>query len=153
MRKIIFRGKRTDNGKWVYGDLLHSDDCGLYICPEFGHVRGPFKKVEFPFMGNVCVYEVDPKTVGQYVGRDDINGIRIYTGDIIKTHSKWEHLRNLFVIVVDNSSVTKDGLGHWWTQDTIDSEVVGTVHDNPELVGKKYADLYKHNFCMEVKDV
>ena len=27
MREILFRGKRKDNGEWVFGDLLQNADC------------------------------------------------------------------------------------------------------------------------------
>lgn len=30
MREIKFKGKRLDNGEWMYGDLLHLVD-GVYI--------------------------------------------------------------------------------------------------------------------------
>jgi len=65
MRPIEFRGKRIDNGQWVYGDLVR--------------VAGGTLCISEP---NVCIPRaVQPETVGQYTGRQDKTGHRIYEGD------------------------------------------------------------------------
>lgn len=70
MRKILFKGKSTRDGNWYEGYLYHDKE-GYYIIPP---------KIE----------PVDENTVGEYVGVDDINGKRIFEGDVVKARCKYE---------------------------------------------------------------
>ena len=138
MMEILFRGRRQDNGEWVYG------------FPFATHANLIVKGIE-PWDGERHL--VDTVTVGQYICRKDINNRKIFTGDIVRTYSRWSDLRDLKFIVVSDSCFTEDGFGRHWPQDTIDIEVIGNVHDNPDLVGKKHADLYNAYHCLEEKKI
>ena len=138
MREILFRGKRLDNGEWVEGDLVKNSiiDCFTYVAKGIGY------KVDDAEIGKPI--KVFPSTVGQFTGLTDKNGKKIFEGDICTrspygmpsyktTFSVHYHNLHCAFIIADDDGRVKTWL-HEITN-THDVEVVGNIHDNPELGG------------------
>lgn len=125
MRNIIFRGKRLDNGEWMYGDLLQYDDGSVCIgvhsknYTDDGFNSGQYRRIAL----------VDEDTVGQYTGLQDKNGKKIFEGDILSDGAFTYEVRYKgtgFVTILD---------GYVYTMDTRPTKIViGNIHDHPDLL-------------------
>jgi uncharacterized phage protein (TIGR01671 family) len=140
MRDILFRGKRADNGEWVEG--------GLFVAvsiDEDGHrVEDCFIQTHPLMYGGTELttnsYEVIPETVGQYTGLKDKNGKEIYEGDIVLATLKFFNINNeKCKVIFHNGSI---GVQYGFSTDYFKTfpawdevEVIGNIHDNPELLG------------------
>lgn len=131
MREILFRGKRTGDGEWIYGnrleDTIIATTCKT-IFDEYGERSG------FTFDPNW----VDPETVGQYTGLTDKNGKKIFEGDIVKRF--WLGAEKTYYIEYEEESACFIGnalAGDRFTTFDYDGEmfeIVGNIHDNQELL-------------------
>lgn len=146
-REILFRGNRTDNGEWVTGTpFIFADRCKMIqavaVHPDFVDEGNVYYSEGFP---------VDPETVGQYVGRTDVNGKKIFEGDIVEatiTENHWNSIKKYsakyiveyhpkycyFYLKRNRNNLLFDG--NWsYALDSI--KVIGNIHDNPELLNGK----------------
>ena len=127
MREILFRGKREDNGEWVYG---------YYACIGKHHyiLTG---KLNLIGAVNFEHYLVIPETVGQYIGLTDRDGKKIFEWDIVKTEDCcyvviWDSARATYYLSNPIAKTLTD-FYHYFGEDLI---LIGNIHDNPELLHK-----------------
>ena len=144
-REILFRGKainrdkgyhRTNykNGDWVYGLVTRLYDERFENLPA-----------EMTDTNGVSGIEVDYKTVGQYTGLTDKNGVKIFEGDICKFKRFNDIYVGQIVFNVKTASFvmwyssTVGAYGEKATHKMLLSvcdeiEVIGNIHDNPEIL-------------------
>lgn len=153
MREILFRGKRKDDGEWVYGDFIHRQiwASSLTIIRESDDGFDNYEECE-----------VAPDSVGQYTGLNErsgvdcikVNGYKIFEDDIVRVlYTDWgskeeNDTRTLEEYLQDKGSigvVKRTEYGEWRIQINdclypIDCgkygyiEIIGNIHDNPELL-------------------
>ena len=144
MRPIEFRGKRKDNGEWVYGYYEQ------------------FRGIDYIRDSEGFIHEVTRESVGQFTGlydstkweeltekeqkawlatgktKEEWKGKEIYEGDIVnfqgterdKATAKVEFYEGRYIFRL-TETIYKDIMG--WKNTT----VIGNIHDNPELLEEK----------------
>ena len=134
MREILFRGKRADNGEWVEGFYLYTEDNTHPVI------------IDMKCRSHIII----PETVGQYTGLTDKNGVRIFEGDIVHAiyQSNYVGMKNIdFGIGVveycgnyySHASYEINIIGEIGSRVFSASleggvEVIGNIYDNPELL-------------------
>ena len=146
MREILFRGKTlATESKWVEGFYNHIL-CGRFMCDE--HCIQTIN--EDGRIGQL--YNVYDSTVGQFTGLTDKNGKKVFEGDIVKayviqnTGMKVRKYTETYVVAYHpkycyfylkrkGNNLLFDGN---WAYGVFIEEVVGNIHDNPELLEVEY---------------
>ena len=134
MRDILFRGKRVDNGEWIQGDLVQFLPHGIV---RIVTQEPPYKDAE-----------VDSDTVGQFTGLTDKNGRKIFEGDIIHLEYSQVFFGGEYFgeytaeVSYKEGCFITDGMNNGDEIETPLSgfnndevEIIGNIHDNPELLG------------------
>ena len=140
MREILFRGKRIDNGEWVYGNLN-------YGTIEIKSIKDSYYISDFDVNPwDKKFYPVIPESVGQFTSLTDKNGKKIFEGDIIKIVPDYDYsddysISKVYsyngVFCVDYHGDDFDSTALGFLEDYLpdgDFEVIGNIHDNPELL-------------------
>ena len=124
MRDIKFRGKRIDNGEWVYGSLLNDFGGDTWIINTLQEIKDATIK-------NVW-HKVAPETVGQYTGLRDKNEKEIYEGDILRD----EHTQKIRAVEYNSPSfvLVDSNRYFFWNCHYDEQEVIGNIYENPELM-------------------
>ncbi len=135
-----FRGKSHDNegkieGEWIYGFLAAPDQIMVW---NEDNATGD-------------MFQVSPETVGQFTGLLDKNGKEIYESDILATPDEQRQVPDVVVKFGDTYDVMPDAGYYGWYCEYVHevnntracqlnaairhtSEVIGNIHENPELL-------------------
>ena len=128
--RYLYRAKRKSDKRWIYGNLIHTDD-GVYIIQNY---------VPQHLIGN---YEVDPSTICQCTGLKDKNGKLICENDIVSfldmysTENGWSESGCVGKVAWDDETISFQVTNRLSAEsyEVLDEcLVIGNIFDNTELL-------------------
>lgn len=146
MMNNLYRGKTLPkeegcafNNTWVYGDLIHSSG-KYYIHPKCNVVS-----VKNDIGRLVIMHEVLPETIGMCIGKMDVNGKEIFTGDVVNVRYKTLFPGIPYVVRWNDTLAAVDtvSIDGKWSQFVLcrdGLEIIGNIHDNPEILEVKESE-------------
>lgn len=135
--RYLFKGKTIDNKEWVIGYYEESNGNSYINYEETIEKYGKSLKV-------TRSKEVIPETVGQCTGLKDKNRKLVFEGDVCEIHGSVGVIRYdkcdamyTFIYAMDTFIYDKNITTNFsciWGEDL---EIIGNIHDNPELLEVK----------------
>ena len=145
-RQIEFRGKRKDNKEWVYGNFVEKVNYiggGTQTCIQTFTHRADGTDMWMEVFESELI-EVEPNTVGQFIGLVGEHNRKIYEGDIIRIretqHEDWFVGEVKYFSEGDypafdlKPSIECDSNGLSYAMACCEVEIIGNITDNPELL-------------------
>lgn len=153
-REIRFRGRRLDNRQWVYGHYFTTPltDENSGVAQGYGWCFLSDGTTRHCISQDGVAFVVEPSTVGQYTGLKDKNGKEIYEGDVVGAFCDTQRFEIKYceerggyfldsVVLCGGAEPAPECLGN--LLDTV--EVIGNIHDNPELLEEVIANAREGN--------
>ena len=124
MREILYRGRSLNNGKWIIGDSIRQNTCRGKCCLCMSEPGADWG-------------EVDPDTVGQYIGKLDMSKNQIFEGDIL--YAFMPYGTEIGKVVYNRKAAgyyleNNEGLIGFDELKSSDIVIVGNIYDNPDLL-------------------
>jgi uncharacterized phage protein (TIGR01671 family) len=150
-REILYRGKEIKTKRWVYGGFHEHKPSIVAIGkqPETEALIIEDGNADWNLPVPIKAYVVEKKTVGEYTGLTDKDGVRIFEGDIVKSplpvglHSngrtKLEE-QIAYVFYIDLAAafwLAGENLPspyHMYKTNPSKYKIIGNIHDTPELL-------------------
>ena len=117
-REILFRAKSIENGAWIYGSLFKCPCCDDVEISDHNTVDFHRK-------------DVDPDTIGQYIGLCDMYGNKIFEGDIVRCGEFVYEVTYSFKYASFGLFRKQDMFMHYFGEamNADECEVIGNIYD------------------------
>ncbi|HSH51870.1 MAG TPA: YopX family protein, partial [Bacteroidales bacterium] len=130
MREILFKAKRKSDGEWVEGHF-YTDQKFIFgeSCSDVAYIRDDIHDDHVVFENTLC----------QYTGIEDINGNKIFEGDIIDIwfYDEPESPQRLTVYNFNEIYGDFGDFTHWTINYALQSDynckIIGNIHDNLDI--------------------
>lgn len=135
MRLIgLYKGKRKDTKKWVYGSLIDGTESKYILIAE-----NLSKGLDIGGWFEGQLFEIIPETASQFTGLKDKNKLNVYENDIlliwtvdgcVKCVVKYDNEDCRFLFCENGGG----GMDNYYYDVSERGIIIGNIFDNPELL-------------------